>query len=29
LLIERRDAVENPEIAAERPSRPAGSVELF
>jgi chemotaxis protein CheD len=29
LLIERRDAVANPEIAAERPSRPAGSVELF
>jgi chemotaxis protein CheD len=29
LLIERRDAVENPEIAAERPSRPAGSIELF
>jgi chemotaxis protein CheD len=29
LLIERRDAVADPEIAAERPSRPVGSVELF
>lgn len=29
LLIERRDAAATPEIAAERPSRPTGSIELF
>jgi chemotaxis protein CheD len=29
LLIERCDAAQEREIAAERPSRPAGSVELF
>ncbi len=29
LLIERCDAAETREIAAERPSRPAGSIELF
>jgi chemotaxis protein CheD len=29
LLIERRDAAENPEITSERPIKPAGSIELF
>jgi chemotaxis protein CheD len=29
LLIEPREAVETPEIVAERPNRPTGSIELF